>query len=110
MALGFRHNELCRLIDAVVRTVPVENDAIDAPADHVRDLMVQLRGVGGTVPNVHVVRSSEPKYEVSVHLAGRTRIKQGMYVHLAYIAGARIAVGLIGETIRRTGVVCGLCG
>ena len=110
MTLGLRHYKLCRLIDAVVRAVPVENDAIDTPTDHVRDLIVHLRGVGGTVTNVHVVRPTEPQHEVSVDLAGRARIKQGMYIHLAHIAGARIAIGLIGDTIRRTGIVRGLCG
>ena len=110
MALGLRHHELCCLIDAVVRTVPVENDAVDATADHVRDLLVHLYSVSGTVTNVHVVRSSEPQHEVSVHFAGRARIKQRMHIHLAHISGARIAVGLSGETICRTRVVRGLCG
>lgn len=109
MALGLRHYKLCRLIDAVVRTVPVENDAVDAPADHVRDLLVHLSGIGGTVTNIRVVRPTEPQHEVSIDLAGRARIKQGMYVDLAYIPGTRIAISLIGETIRRTGVVRGLC-
>ena len=109
MALGLRHYKLCCLIDAVVRTVPVENDAVDAPADHIRDLLVHLRGVGGTVTHVHVVRPTEPQHEVSVDLAGRARIKQGMYIELAHIAGAPISIALSGETIRRTGVVRRLC-
>jgi hypothetical protein len=110
MALGLRHDKLCRLIDAVVWTVPVENDAVDATADHVRDLLVHLYGVSGTVPNGHVVRSSEPQDEVSVHFAGRARIKQRVYIHLAHIAGTQISIALSGETIRRTCVVRGLCG
>jgi len=60
MALGLGHDEFCSIIDAVVRAVPIENDAIDSTADHVGDLIVDLRWVGGTVTHVHVVRASEP--------------------------------------------------
>jgi hypothetical protein len=55
MSLGFRHYELRRLVDAVVRTVPIDDDAIDAAADHIGDLAMDLGGIGGVVAHIHVI-------------------------------------------------------
>ena len=60
MLFGFGHYQLGGLISAVVGPVPVDYDAIDAAADHVRDLAMNLRGIGRVVTDVHVVRASEP--------------------------------------------------
>ncbi len=60
MLFSFRHHELCGLVDAVVWAVPIDNDAVDSPADHIRDLIVDLRCVGRTVANAHVVRPAKP--------------------------------------------------
>ena len=60
MRFSFGHDEFCGLIDAVVRTIPIDDDAVDAAADHVRDLIVDLRRVGRTVADVHMVRATEP--------------------------------------------------
>jgi hypothetical protein len=60
MAVSLGHDKFCSIIDAIVRAVPIENDALDSTADHVGDLIVDLRRVGGIVAHVHVVRASEP--------------------------------------------------
>ncbi len=60
MALSLCHDEFCGVIDAIVRAIPIKNDALDSTADHVGDLVVDLYGIGGTVAHVHVVRASEP--------------------------------------------------
>lgn len=105
MALSLCHDELCSLIDAVVGTVPIENDAYDTAADHVRDLIMDLRRVGGTVTHVHVVRASEPEHHVGVDLGAGAGIEQRVYVNFAYIAAASITIGLTDKTVRGTGVV-----
>ena len=68
MCLGFRHHELGRLVDTVVGSVPVNDYAVDSPADHVCNLPVNLRRVRRTVSDVHMVRSTEPEHEVRVYL------------------------------------------
>lgn len=70
MRLGFCHDKLCSLVDAVVRSIPIDDDAIDPPADHVRDLIVDLGCVRGAVANVHVVRPTKPQKQMGVHLGG----------------------------------------
>ena len=108
MGLSLSHDELCSLINAVVGAIPIENDAIDSTADHVRNLIVDLRWVGGTVTHIHMVRASEPEHHVGVDLGAGAQIKQRVHVDLAYIADASITVRLTDKTVRRTGVVCHL--
>ena len=110
MFFGFRHDELCGLIDAVVRAIPIDDHAIDSAADHVCNLPLDLRWVGGAIAHVHMVRTSEPKQQVSVDLRARTGIEQGMDIHLANTSGAGIAIGLPGKTIGRARIVCRLRG
>jgi hypothetical protein len=45
VSLGLCHHQLRRLIDAVVRAVPVNDDAINSAADHVCDLTMNLSRV-----------------------------------------------------------------
>jgi len=60
VSLSFRHHQLCRLIDTVVRSVPIDDDAIDSTTDHVGNLAVDLLGVCRAVTHVHMIRSAEP--------------------------------------------------
>ncbi len=76
MALSFRHHQLRTLIDFIVGSIPVDDHAIDAPADHVVDLALDLRCIGGAVADVHMVRSSEPGKQVGIHLCRRPGIQQ----------------------------------
>ena len=110
MALSFRHNEFRGRVFVVIRTVPVDDHAVDSAADHVRDLIVNLAGVGGTVPDVHVVRSSEPHHQVGINFGGRARIKQRVYVDFADTCGASVAIGLRDKTGRRTRIIRRLGG
>ena len=105
MRLSFRHDKLCSPVDAVVRAVPIDNHAVDSPADHVRDLIVDLRRICGTVANADVARPTKPQKQMSVNLGGRARIQQGMYVHFADVAGAQIAIGLADKIVGGAGVV-----
>jgi hypothetical protein len=62
MLFCFGHDQLGGLINAVVRPVPVDYDAIDPATDHVCDLAMHLRRIGGVVPDVHVIRATEPQH------------------------------------------------
>ena len=110
MTLRFCHHKFGGVVFAVVGTVPVNDHAVDAAADHVGDLLMNLPGVGGVVANVHVVRSSEPHHHVCIDLGGRARIQQRVQVHFADISGASIAIRLFGETVRGTRIVGRLIG
>lgn len=110
MRLCFCHHKFCGLIDAVVRAIPIDDDAIDSAADHVRDLIVDLACVGGTVAHIHVVRSSEPQKQVRINLCARARIQQRVHVYLADVAWTGIAIGLGDKSIRGARVVRRLSG
>ena len=110
MRLRFRHDELGGLVDAVVRAVPVDHDAVDSPADHVRDLTMNLGRVRGTIADAHVVRSAKPQQQVSVNLGCRAGIQQRVHINLAHIARARIAIRLTDKAIDGAGVIRRLCG
>ena len=108
MRLCLRHDDLCGLVNTVVRTVPIDHDAIDTTADHVDNLAMNLLRIGRTVAHVHMVRSTEPEHEVCIHLGGRARVQQRVDVDLADIAGARISIALSGKIVRRARVIAGL--
>jgi len=109
MGLRFCHDEPRGLIDAVARAIPIDHHAIDAAADHICNLAMNLCGVRRAVAHVHVVRLSKPEQQVSVDLRIRAGIQQRMDVGLTYIASARISIRLGDETVGRAGVVRGLC-
>ncbi len=108
MVFRLGHDQLRGVVFAVVRTIPINDHAIDSAADHIGDLLVNLRRVVGTVPDVHVIRSTEPHHQVRVHLSRRAGIKQRVHTHLADIAGASVTIRLLGKTVRRAGVICRL--
>ena len=105
MFFRLRHHQLGCLIRRSARTVPVDDHAVDAAADHVVDLAFHLAGVGRAVTDVHVVRASEPDHQVSVDLGRVAGIKQRMNVRLADIPGATVAIGLRDKTVGRAGVI-----
>ena len=110
MLFGLRHHQLCGVIDGVSRAIPVDDHAVDTAADHVRNLAMDLIGVGGTIANIHVVQSSEPQQQMRINLRLRAGIKQRVDVHLADISRAGVAICLAAEIIGGARIVSGLRG
>lgn len=102
------HHQLRALVDGIARTVPVDDHAIDAPVDHVRNLVMDLIGIGGTVANIDMLRLSPPQQQVSIDLRSGAPVKQRMHIDFADIACAQVSIGKRGKTIRGAGVVVGL--
>ncbi len=48
--------------------VPVNDDAINAAADHVLNLPCDLLGTGGVITYIHVAGSAEPAHQVRINL------------------------------------------
>lgn len=107
MFFGFGHHQLRSLVDAVSRTIPVDDHAIDAAADHICDLIVNLGSVDGVVADIHVVRAAEPQHEVGVDFCIRAGIEQGVHVYLADVSGAGVPVALAGEIVSCARIVSG---
>lgn len=55
MRFRLSHDEFCCLIRRAVFSIPVDNDAVDSAADHVFDLVVDLRGIRRLVAHIHMV-------------------------------------------------------
>jgi hypothetical protein len=55
MLFGLLHHELRGLIHGITRPVPIDNHAIDATADHVVYLALDLVRIGGAVADIHVI-------------------------------------------------------
>lgn len=110
MIFSLGHHQLGALVDRIVRPVPVNDHAIDATADHIINLPLDLRGIGGAVADIHVVRPSEPQQQMGINFRRRARIQQRVNVNLAHIARASVGVRLSRKTIRCTGVIGGLSG
>src|SRR5579872_3294739 len=47
-----------------VSAVPVNDGALDAPALHIIQLLMDLVGVGGIVAHIHVIGLAEPHHQV----------------------------------------------
>ncbi len=60
VVLSLGHDELRSLIHCIVWPIPVDDDAVNAAADHVGNLALDLCGVSGPVSDIHVVRLTEP--------------------------------------------------
>jgi hypothetical protein len=110
MFFGLRLEQLCSLIDCIVRAVPVDDYAINATTDHVFNLALGLRRVVGTVANIHVARLSEPQKQMGVNLGCSARVEERVDVNLAYISRPKVAVCLRREAIGRARIVGGLRG
>ena len=110
MIFGLRHYQLRALVDRIVGAVPINDHAINAAADHVINLALDLCGIGRAVANIHVVRPSEPQQQMGINFRRRTRIQQRVNVDLAHIARAPVAIRLAREIVRCTGVIGSLSG
>jgi hypothetical protein len=94
MLLRLGNDEGGSLIADVALSVPIDDDSVNAAADHVVNLPGYLLGIGGTVADIHVIRAPKPQYEVGVDGSGGVGVQQGMNVDLTDIAGAKIAIRL----------------
>ncbi len=110
MSFRLCHDQFGCLVDAVVRAVPIDNHAIDAAADHVHNLAMNLSRVCGTIADIHVVGLTKPKHEMGVNLRRCTRVEQGMDVHFAHVAAPEVAIALADKAVGCTCVIGGLGG
>lgn len=92
MLFSLCHHQLGGLIDGIAGPVPVDDDAVNSAADHVLDLIVNLRGIVGVVADVHVVGFSKPQKQVCVDLGRGAGIEQRVNINLADIGCAQISV------------------
>lgn len=74
MSFCLCHHEFGCLIDAIVRAVPIDNYAINAAADHVGDLAMDLVRIRRTIAHIHVVRAAEPQQQMGINLGSRAGI------------------------------------
>ena len=92
MLFRLSHHQLRGLVNGIARTVPVDDHAINAPADHVCDLAVHLGRVVGTVADIDVPRVAPPEHQVGVDPGRRARIEQRMHIHFADVSCSPITV------------------
>jgi hypothetical protein len=79
MLFDFSHHRQSSFVaESVARSVPVDDHTIDAAADHVRDLAMDLRWILRVVAHVHVAGIAKPGHQMGVYLGVRTWIQQGM--------------------------------
>ena len=104
------HHQFRALVDAVIRSIPVDDHAFNPPADHVADLAMDLCRVRRTVTHVHVVRSPKPQQQMGIHLGCRAGIEQAVNIDLAHIAGWGVPIGLGWKTVCRARVIYCLRG
>ena len=71
---------------------------------------MNLRGIGGVVTDVHVVRASEPQHQMCVDLGRSAGIQQGVHIDLAGVSRRGIAIILIGKTAGSTRIIRRLGG
>jgi hypothetical protein len=90
--------------------IPVNDDAINAAADHVLNLPRDLLGTGGVVSDIHMTGSTKPAHEVRINLCMISGIQQRVNIQFAEVAGGDVAVHLSFKSINRAGVVGRLLG
>lgn len=100
MIFGLGHDELRGFVDGVAGAVPIDDHAIDAAADHIGNLAVDLRGVGRAIADVHVVVLAKPEHQVGVNLGSRSVVEQSVNIVFADISRSQVAIRLAGEAIR----------
>ena len=89
---SFLHHQLGGAVDLVVRSVPDHDHSVDAAADHVRDLPLDLGRIGRTVTDVDVAGLAEPEHQMSEDLGLGPGVEQGVNVQLAYVGCAQVSV------------------
>ena len=108
MLLDFRHYRQRSLIgESVAKSIPVNDHPVDAAADHVRDLTMDLCWILRAVTDAHMARIAEPGHQMRVYLGVRTWIQERMDIQLAGIAGTHISIALRLESTCRTSIVGG---
>ncbi len=60
MLLSLGHDQLCGLINRIIRAIPVDDHTVDTAADHIRDLIVNLHEIRRTVADIHMIWRPEP--------------------------------------------------
>src|SRR5439155_5911193 len=108
VSLGFLHDRVGSVVDEVSWPVPDHEDSINAPADHVSNLAVDLSGIGRVVTYVHVAWLTKPQHQVGENFGTGARIKQRVDVNLADITRTQITVRLRRKSICSAGIVRGL--
>ena len=94
MLLGFVHHQLGSLVGIVFVAIPIDNDAIDTAADHVRDLIMDLHRVVRVVADIYVARIAPPWHEVCDHFGIGSGIQQRMNIDFADVPRAQVAIAL----------------
>src|SRR5258708_35720674 len=92
MFFCFIHHRLGGLVDEIIGTVPVDNDAVNAAADHIGDLALHLGGIGGAVADVHVTAIAKPKHQMSEDFCSGAGVEHGVDVHFAHVVSAQVPV------------------
>jgi len=86
MTFGFSHDELRCLVDGIIGSIPIDDHASYASADHVCDLALDLRRIGRAITDIHVVGLTKPEHKVGIDLRCRSGIEQGMNVVFADVS------------------------
>lgn len=92
MSFHLRHDELRRLIDAVVRAIPVDDHPINSTADHVGDLAMDLFCIRRTVADIHMVRTTEPQQQMGINLGRRPGIQQAVNIDFTNVGSGAVPV------------------
>jgi hypothetical protein len=106
MLFDFRHYRQRGFVgECISESIPVDDHTINAAADHVRDLTVNLRWILRVVTHIHMTWIAKPGHQMRYDFAARARIQKSMNIQLAGISGAHISVALRLKSIRRAGIV-----
>ncbi len=92
VGFGFGHDHLCCLVLEGIRTVPIDDHAINAAADHVGNLTVDLCRISGTVAHVHVVRLAKPQHQMRVDFGLQSGTQQGVDIQFTDVSNPAVAI------------------
>ena len=101
----FHHRQCGGVVVRTAGTIPIDDHAGDATADHVINLRVHLRGIGGVIAHIHVVTHAKPGHEMCVYGGCGTAVQQRADWNFAYAAGSDIPIALSLKTRSGTGIV-----
>ena len=106
MLFGLRHYRQRGFIaEGISKSVPIDDHTINAAADHVRDLTMDLRWILRVISHIHVARIAKPGHQMRVDLRICSRIQERMNIQFAGVASGNISIALGLERIRAAGVV-----